>query len=175
LKKFHDLAVLIVLRPYLKFLIAGGVLSGEGGSVLVSGLELLWTTPLMNSLSSMVSYMPPMGSMIAWEGIGYIIAGIVSLIIGLPLLFTGVSRRKQWLASHAQESAQGIARPGGWQNEPAKEQPYLPDARAPSFEPITTREQVPRGSAAKKYCTFCGDALPASTDMLYCPSCGHRI
>jgi len=115
--------VIIVIRPYLKFLIAGGVLSGEGGSALVSGLELIWTSPLLNSLSSLMSSTPPAGAILVWEGIAYLVGGIVSIIIGLPLLFIGISRRKQYLASHAQESAQGIAEPGGWRSEPTTVRP----------------------------------------------------
>ena len=155
--------MIVMLRPYLKFLIAGGVLSGEGGSMLASGLELIWSSRFIDSLSSISPYVPQMGSILTLEAIGYTIAGIVSLIIGLPLLSIGISRRKQYLATHAQEPAREIGRPGGRQNEPIKEQPYSPQSYSS------------RNGATRKYCTICGSALPNLVDLQYCPSCGHRI
>ncbi len=73
-------------RPYLKYLIAGGVVCGEGGSLLPAGLEFLFMSNILFGSSFL-------GAM----AITFVVIGSVSLCIGLPLLYKGVKERKLWL------------------------------------------------------------------------------
>lgn len=167
--------VVKMLRPYLKFLIAGGVVTGEGGGALSSGLMFIWLTKFMNSMSSTYTYTSSSFTMFTWIGIPFAVAGIISLIIGLSLLGTGVSRRKQWLAIHQQDMAPGIAGPYGQQGVPVREQPYPGSTRVPSFDQPAIRQPAFSGGNMRKRCINCGTELPDNPDTIYCPSCGHRI
>ncbi len=75
-------------RPYLKFLIAGGVVCAEGGSLLPAGLEFFF---LMGGLES---------NILRALAITFTIIGSVSLCIGLSLLYKGVKQRNVWLAMY---------------------------------------------------------------------------
>jgi hypothetical protein len=66
---------------YLGLLIAGGAVGGEGGSLLVMGLiykQMFASEPIL---------------MFLWDA--FIIIGIISLCIGLPLLIAGFVKRSR--------------------------------------------------------------------------------
>ncbi|HME55344.1 MAG TPA: hypothetical protein VKM55_24260 [Candidatus Lokiarchaeia archaeon] len=164
-----------MLRPYLKFLIAGGVVTGEGGSVLASGLMYIMLSRLMTSMMSFSSLLSGSDAMLMMMGIPFLVAGIVSLIIGLVLLGKGIARRKEWLAMHPQDTMHGIAGSQGLQNAPIREQPYPGVTREPSFEQLIIRQPASSGVSMRRRCNNCGTEIPDNVDMIYCPSCGRRL
>lgn len=80
------------LRPYLPFMIAGGIVLGEGGAFFPLGL-------MFRFLSTMV----PLGSTpFAAFALPMIIIGGASLVVGLTLLIVGISKRSKWLLENPQ-------------------------------------------------------------------------
>jgi len=76
------------MDTHLKYIIAGGICCGEGGPVLIVGIEFGWLGKLLGGLLGMPSFSP----VIIWT---YIIIGTISLIIGGILLLTGLLKYRQ--------------------------------------------------------------------------------
>lgn len=133
-------------RPYLKFLIAGGVVCAEGGSLLPSGLEFLF---LMGNLPS---------NILRGLGITFTVIGAVSLCIGLSLLYKGVQERNQWLYTHGRSSRFNST--------------YLDEDE--SQERSMIREKLPV-TKKRSFCVSCGTAIPDLPNVRYCPKCGEDL
>ncbi len=132
------------LRPYLKFLIAGGVVCAEGGSLLPAGLEFFF---LIGGLQSNV---------LRSFAIAFTVIGSVSLCIGLSLLYKGVKERNLWLQIH-----QGNIRRASTDldEEESLERPMI-------------QEKEP-GTKPRRYCSKCGTPMPDMPHIQYCPKCGE--
>jgi hypothetical protein len=79
------------MKPWLPYVIAGGVVAGEGGGLLASGLEF-------NMLANMVqgfSFMESSAGIYRMLVLPCLIIGIVSLPIGLILLGVGLSKKQK--------------------------------------------------------------------------------
>ena len=82
------------MRPYLKFIIIGGIFTGEGGGSLMAGLMFNMEAAMFQStLGSAVGILTMMV-------MPFIIIGLVSLPIGLSFLITGAVKRKAWFAEN---------------------------------------------------------------------------
>ena len=89
----------MVLATHTKILIAGGAISGEGGGLLLSSLILTMDVNLLQGLSQGVSqgtgFATALGGMFV---LPYMIIGIVSLCVGIPILIVGLVKRQKVLA-----------------------------------------------------------------------------
>jgi len=84
------------MRPWLPFVVAGGVVAGEGGGLLSSGflLNFLASMLVQESISLHDSSLASMASIYSMLFIPFIIIGIISLPIGLVLLGVGLNKKK---------------------------------------------------------------------------------
>jgi len=80
----------------LKFLILGGIFTGEGAAALMAGLLFKFDAALIGSMPYSESS-AALFNMFAWP---FIIVGIISLPIGLSFLIAGASKRKAWMAEN---------------------------------------------------------------------------
>ncbi len=131
-------------RPYLKFLIAGGIVTAEGGSCLLYGLEFMISNYATDYFSNILNAM----------AIGFTAAGIASLIIGLTLLYKGVTGRNAWLRQYPPELSI----------------PYR-EIRLDGPE----RWSAPPETATRHFCPCCGIPLPAAPNIKFCPKCGESL
>ncbi len=87
------------MRPYLKFIIVGGIFTGEGGGSLMAGLMFYSYIGVFQSMP----YGESSAALFGMIALPFIIAGLASLPIGLSFLITGAVKRKAWLADNSFE------------------------------------------------------------------------
>ncbi len=155
-------------KKYLGFIIAGAVASASGGGLLGMGLLYLWMGGLFRN---MMGDMGGMGmpfditGMFATMGIGMAIGGACALVVGLSLLGTGVSKKKQYnAATSPPASAETSWRP---ETSTGREYAYSP---SPAYGTISAPVSTPAPMVRR--CRSCGEVLPEGTDALFCPGCG---
>ncbi|MBN2151849.1 MAG: hypothetical protein JW839_10410 [Candidatus Lokiarchaeota archaeon] len=158
-------------KGYLGFLIAGGVASASGGSLLAMGLVYMWMGGLFQSMMDDIGGMPvPISGIFGAMGVGMAIGGGAALVVGLALLGTGVSKRNAYKASSTPQAGTATH----WASAPAtgREYPYSP---APTYGTISPPvASPPANSPAPRAtrCPSCGEDLPDGLDATFCPSCG---
>jgi hypothetical protein len=130
-------------RPYMKYLIAGGVVTSEGGPCLVAGLEFAMITRMIGS-----TFLTAITAVL-------IVIGVVSICIGLSLLYKGVNERNLWLQAHPTELS--------------RLEPEVPLEQRPA------QMQQPIANEGRRFCAYCGSPLPAILNMKFCQVCGKPI
>jgi len=150
-------------KGYLGFIIAGAVASASGGGIMAYGFVYLW---LGNLFQGMMGGVPvPVMNIFGGMGTGMAIGVAAALVVGLALLGNGVSRRN---ASKAAATPQAGTVTGWQPTAPTgREYPYDP---TPAYGTISTPTASPPSKPA--HCPSCGEALPAGTDVKFCPGCG---
>jgi hypothetical protein len=149
---------------YLGFFIAGGLVTAGGGSILAMGIIYAWMGSLFQNMGGGMP-MPGLG-IITFIGTGFIIGGVIAVIVGLALLGTGVSRKKEFLAAGG-KSTHGFE--SG--NYPAGRK-YSPEA---VFQPSmygTISPPVQATPSTLHTCRSCGNAFPIENGAQFCPNCG---
>jgi predicted lipid-binding transport protein (Tim44 family) len=151
-------------RVYLGYLIAGGIVTAGGGSILAMGLVYAWLGGLFQSMMGGMGGMPSFSAIFGTMGFGMAIGGGIALIVGLALLGSGVSKKKQYYASASPPSAVGGTKPG---TSTGREYSYTP---SPAYGTISAPVATP--VPVVRRCRSCGDNLPEGPDAQFCPSCG---
>ncbi len=84
------------MRPYLKFIIIGGIFTGEGGGMLMSGFLFFYEAAIFASNPILASG----AGLFTMLAVPFIIIGLISLPIGLSFLISGAAKRSKWLAEN---------------------------------------------------------------------------
>ena len=79
------------MRPWLPYIVAGGIVAGEGGSMLSSGAEFYYLANLVQN----ISYMGSSAVMYRMMALPFLIIGAISLPIGLILLGVGLNKKQK--------------------------------------------------------------------------------
>jgi hypothetical protein len=154
-------------RVYLGYIIAGAVVSASGGSILASGFLYGWMSGLFQYMIGDMGGMPGMpnfSGIFGTMGMGFIIGGGIALVVGLSLLGSGVSKKKQFYANVAPTSSTSGSKLG---TSTSREFSYTP---SPAYGTISAPVATPAPVVAR--CRSCGETLPAGTDAQFCPNCG---
>ncbi len=152
-------------RVYLGYIIAGAIVSVSSGSILAMGFLYAWMGGFFQAMmSGMGSYFPPISGLFGTMGIGMIIGGGIALVVGLSLLGSGVSKKKDYYTRNSPPSTQSGSRPVA---STGREYPYNP---TPAYGSISS--PASRSEPVAIRCRSCGEILPAGMEAQFCPSCG---
>jgi len=130
------------LRPYLKYLIAGGNVCGMGGTFLILGGMFGMLMLLVGS------------NILAPMAVVFMVIGIVMLVIGLALLVRGMNERKMWLLGQGNSATDAGQEMPPEQAMPGVESPVHLGSHFCPFcgSPLPN---VPN----PKFCPKCGESL----------------